>query len=196
MSKRTQIEQKRGKKEIRQHQRLYKDFMSPYVGEVTSVPKGKFKYYEVLYEDWDVEELNARELKKYVSYYNKSQQQQHQFKKRKISKNASQPYAIGTKMMKDFPRSFEAEVTKIPCSKRTGSKYRIRFMVDKVEEDITADELEPLVKAYNDLMQRGHFTPNKSEGKAGNETDMKFNAAEKTASDPERWSWGPNEVMA
>ena len=55
--------------------------------------------------------------------------------------------------MKDFFKTYEGEVIKVPTSKRPNSMYRIRF-VDGDEEHVTAVELEELVKAYEDYVKQ------------------------------------------
>jgi len=125
-----------------------KDFVSPYFGEVTDLPKGSNNnYYRVIYEDGDGEELTDREIQKFVDYY-ESQKIGKSMKKKNRIKSKYEIH-IGTKMMKDFSKAYKAEVIKVPTVKnRPMAKYRIKFFADKTEEDVTAQELERLVKYY------------------------------------------------
>jgi len=130
-------------------QRCHKDFMSPFVGEVTAVPEGTSQYYQVLYEDGDVEDTTARQLRKHVAYYRSQELQKPQAKKKKLSIDGTKPmYEIGTKMMKDFPRTFEAEVIKVLSLRRPYLTYRIKYLTDGSEEDVKAEEMEELVKKF------------------------------------------------
>lgn len=130
-------------------QRCHKDFMSPFVGKVTAVPEGTSQYYQVLYEDGDVEDTTARQLRKHVAYYRSQELQKPQAKKKKLSIDGTKPmYEIGTKMMKDFPRTFEAEVIKVLSLRRPYLTYRIKYLTDGSEEDVKAEEMEELVKKF------------------------------------------------
>jgi hypothetical protein len=143
------------------HQKCHKDFISPYVGKVTAVPEGGSEFYRVLYEDGDVEDMSAHELEKYGMYYKSQLLEGPPKAKRTKSSNVDvhdpSPYRyevqVGTKIMKDFFKTYEGEVIKVPTSKRPNSMYRIRF-VDGDEEHVTAVELEELVKAYEDYVKQ------------------------------------------
>ena len=132
------------------HQKCHKDFMSPFVGKVSALPEGRRKYYEVIYEDGDVEDLTARQLQKCIAYYNaQSPDKSKTPVKKKSHKCAKYEVSIGTKLMKDFHRTFEGEVIRLPTSPR--ATYRIKFLSDGVEINVTTEELDELVKNKEDF---------------------------------------------
>ena len=134
------------------NQRCHKDFPSPFIGEVTALPDENINenggLYKICYNDGDEEDLTPHELKNCVAYYEKKCPKENASTRIEVNKNKSErsfklTFEIGTRMMKDFPRTYEAKVIKLP--RFNNDRYRIRFDVDGEEEDVTPEELQILV---------------------------------------------------
>ena len=134
------------------NQRCHKDFPSPFIGEVTALPDENINenggLYKICYNDGDEEDLTPHQLKNCVAYYEKKCPKENVCTRIEVNKNKSErsfnlTFEIGTRMMKDFPRTYEAKVSKLP--RFNNGRYRIRFDVDGEEEDVTPEELQILV---------------------------------------------------
>ena len=134
------------------NQRCHKDFPSPFIGEVTALPDenkdANGGLYKICYNDGDEEDLTPHQLKNCVAYYEKKYPKENVCTRIEVNKNKSErsfnlTFEIGTRMMKDFPRTYEAKVVKLP--RFNNGRYRIRFDVDGEEEDVTPEELQILV---------------------------------------------------
>lgn len=159
--------------------------MTPYIGKITRGINEKNRYYRILYEDGDAEDMSAEEVKKCVKYFIESEKKKEpQPQKKKEAQNEKKDerkdemkqtttkageegsirqeiYLKGTKVMKDFHRSFEGEIIRVPKSNAPNAKYRVKFFDGDIE-DITAKALEIMVEEYETLKkERKEFIPEK-----------------------------------
>lgn len=126
-------------------QNIAQDFDSPFEGEVAIVPSKGFKYYRITYEDGDEEDLTYNAVKRYVAYYQRSEggsvpkRKKHEF-------GFYEKFPVGTKILKDFLRTFGGKITKLPKGK--DEKYTVRYDVDGAIRKVTKDEAMEMVAKY------------------------------------------------
>ena len=83
--------------------------------------------------------MNARQVKKHaVEYLNF----------RAINRANVSSIKIGTKIMKKFRFTYEAEVIGVPDVIGPNAKYKIKYFADAEEEFVTETKLEKLVKQF------------------------------------------------
>ena len=127
-------------------QNIAQDFDSPFEGEVAIVPAKGFKYYRITYEDGDKEDLTYNAVKRYVAYYQRSMEGGSASKRKKHDFGFYEKFPLGTKILKDFSRTFGGKITKLPEGK--DEKYTVTYDADGAIRKVTKDEAMEMVAKY------------------------------------------------
>lgn len=124
---------------------IAKDFNSPFEGEVTVTPDHYFDLYKIAYEDGDEEELTYNEVKRYVAY-NHQEIGGGVRKRKKHEYGFTEKFPVGTKILKNFLRTFGGKITRLP--KSCNKKYTVTYDADGFSEEVSKREVKKLVEKY------------------------------------------------
>lgn len=124
-------------------QDVAKDFLSPFFGEVVAVPDRFQKYYRVEFEDGDEEDYTYTQIKRYAESYRRSPEGRGDSR---CSRGRKNHISVGTKISKDFNRTFAGKIIGIPKEKE--KLYTVRYDADGMVEKVGTEEVISMVEEY------------------------------------------------